>query len=451
MTLFRATVLDTPDEPVRRRDAARRGGLRACSSSDGVIAARGDFADAARRAPRRATSSTCASGMLLPGLVDTHVHFPQVRVIGGLGMPLLDWLDQCALPEEVPAGRRRRTRVAWPGTSSPGCVDAGTTTALVFGSHFALGRGRAVRRRPTCGACASPPGLVVSDRVLPEPLLTTPERAYDESRALAAALARQGPAPVCRDAALLALGQRRDARVLRRDRSRTSRGRGSPRTSTRTPPRSPRSAGCSTGRALRRHLRPARPGRAARSVLAHNVHADRRRARRCSPRGAPRSRTARRSNSALGSGLFPLRRHVEAGVRVALGSDVGAGTGFSLLKEGLQAYFMQQLLGDRGPARSPRRTCSTCAPRAGADALGPGRRGRRPVGGQAVRRGLAAARGRRPARRRPRQRQVGRRRPGQGVRARRRPPTSPASGSAATRSPPVAGGCPARQSATDSR
>ena len=36
------------------------------------------------------------------------------------------------------------------------------------------------------------------------------------------------------------------------------------------------------------------------------------------------------------------------GVRVALGSDVGAGTGFSLLKEGLQAYFAQQLLGELG-------------------------------------------------------------------------------------------------------
>ena len=38
---------------------------------------------------------------MLPGFVDTHVHFPQVRAIGGLGMPLLDWLERCALPEEA--------------------------------------------------------------------------------------------------------------------------------------------------------------------------------------------------------------------------------------------------------------------------------------------------------------------------------------------------------------
>jgi guanine deaminase len=35
-------------------------------------------------------------------------------------------------------------------------------------------------------------------------------------------------------------------------------------------------------------------------------------------------------------------------VRVALGSDVGAGTGLSLFKEGLQAFFVQQALGSDG-------------------------------------------------------------------------------------------------------
>jgi len=75
------------------------------------------------------------------------------------------------------------------------------------------------------------------------------------------------------------------------------------------------------------------------------------------------------SNSALGSGLFPMRRHVEAGVRVSLGSDVGAGTGLSLLKEGLQAYFMQQLLQEEGLALTSAHLLYL-ATRAGADALG---------------------------------------------------------------------------------
>jgi guanine deaminase len=47
------------------------------------------------------------------------------------------------------------------------------------------------------------------------------------------------------------------------------------------------------------------------------------------------------SNAALGSGIFPMHRHLAAGVQFALGTDVGAGIGFGILKEGLQSYLMQ--------------------------------------------------------------------------------------------------------------
>ena len=70
----------------------------------------------------------------------------------------------------------------------------------------------------------------------------------------------------------------------------------------------------------------------------------------------------------MGSGLFPLRRHVERRVRVALGTDVGAGTSFSLLREGLQAYFVQSLRGADGlPLTSAH--LLYLATRAGAEAL----------------------------------------------------------------------------------
>src|SRR6185295_10969122 len=68
-----------------------------------------------------------------------------------------------------------------------------------------------------------------------------------------------------------------------------------------------------------------------RAVLAHNVRATDTELARFSA-----SRTAVAhcpcSNASLGSGIFPMRRHVEAGVRFGLGSDVGAGTGFGMLK-----------------------------------------------------------------------------------------------------------------------
>ena len=77
------------------------------------------------------------------------------------------------------------------------------------------------------------------------------------------------------------------------------------------------------------------------------------------------------SNAALGSGLFPMKRHVEAGVNLALGSDVGGGTGFSLFKEGLQAYFAQQLLREDG-YRMTSAHLLYLATKAGALALGRG-------------------------------------------------------------------------------
>ena len=55
-------------------------------------------------------------------------------------------------------------------------------------------------------------------------------------------------------------------------------------------------------------------------------------------------------------------------MHVALGTDVGGGTGFSMLKEGLQAYFMQQLQGDAGLPLTPAHLLYLST-RAGAEAL----------------------------------------------------------------------------------
>jgi len=105
----------------------------------------------------------------------------------------------------------------------------------------------------------------------------------------------------------------------------------------------------------------------ARSVLAHNVHpgADelqRLAARRASIAHCPCG------NAALGSGIFPMRRHIEANVRFALGTDVGGGIGFGMLKEGLQTYLMQRVASE--PITLSPAQMLYLATRAGAEALG---------------------------------------------------------------------------------
>lgn len=341
MTIYRATVLDTPDSPFDGA-ALRTGtdiGLRVV---EGVITRRDSFEAVTREYPDEQVVDL-SDGILLPGFVDTHVHFPQLRVIGALGMPLLDWLDRAALPEELRmADDEQAARVA--KGFLRGLREAGTTTALVFGSHFAsamdvfFSQARASRIRIISG-------LVVSDRILPEGLLTTPERAYQESIDLA------------------------------------RRWHGVGRLHYAVTPRFSLSAGeemlAACGRVMKEidglyftsHVNENKReveeveelfggldytstydvhgllGR--RSVLAHDVHPKDEELSMMAARGTSVAHCPT-SNSALGSGLFPLKRHVEQGVSVALGSDVGAGTGYCLLKEGLQAYFMQQLLADEG-------------------------------------------------------------------------------------------------------
>jgi guanine deaminase len=82
-----------------------------------------------------------------------------------------------------------------------------------------------------------------------------------------------------------------------------------------------------------------------RSVMAHNVHPSDSELERLAASGTSISHCPC-SNAALGSGLFPLRRHMAAGVKCALGTDVGGGTGFGMLKEALQAYLVQRLAVD---------------------------------------------------------------------------------------------------------
>ncbi|HET6560477.1 MAG TPA: guanine deaminase [Marmoricola sp.] len=363
MTLFRGTVLDTPDDPFTG------GALRAEADAgllvrDGVIVERGAFtALRSRHGSEEVVDLT--GGLVLPGFVDTHVHYPQVRAIAGLGMPLLDWLSQCALPEEARlADPSYAQEVATEFVS--GLAQAGTTTALVFGSHFAPAVDALFAEASRVGLRVTS-GLVVSDRLLRDELLTTPQRAYDEGLALAGRWHGVGRnryavtprfALSCGDELLASCAE------LLRDVPDAWFTTHVNENLVEIETLAGLSPGCH--HYVDSYDRHDLVGR--RSILAHNVHPTDAELKLLASLDASVSHCPS-SNSALGSGLFPLKRHVAYGVRVALGSDVGAGTGFSMLKEGLQAYFMQQLLGDEGLPLTPAHLLHL-ATSAGASALG---------------------------------------------------------------------------------
>jgi guanine deaminase len=362
MTLYRGTVLDTPENPFTG------GTLRADADAgllvrDGAIVERDGYGVLRARHPGEEVVDL-RGGLVLPGFVDTHVHFPQVRAIGGLGMPLLDWLERCALPEEARlADGRYAEAVARDFVA--GLVQSGTTTALVFGAHFVPAMDALFAEAARAGLRITS-GLVVGDRLLRDDLLTTPDRAYDEGRALATrwhGVGRNRYAVTPRFALSSSDALLRACASLHADVP------GAWLTSHIN--ENVREVAEVTRLFAAEHYLDSydRYGLVGpRTVLAHNVHPTDDELKLLAARDAVVAHCPT-SNCALGSGLFPLRRHVEAGVRVALGSDVGAGTGFCLFKEGLQAYFLQQLLGDHGLALQPAHLLHL-ATAAGADALG---------------------------------------------------------------------------------
>ena len=367
MTLFRGTIIDTPGDPFAGDPAdalaaEQDGGLLV---RDGIIHARGPFAALHAEHPQEPVTDL-RGGLLLPGFVDTHVHFPQIRAIGGLGMPLLDWLERCALPEES-----KLADPAYAGAVATefldGLLACGTITALVFGSHFAPAVDVLFAAAEQRGLNITA-GLVVSDRILRPDLLCSPEQAAAESLKLIERWhgndrLRFAVTPrfslSASDEILSVCGELLNAGA--EDIWFTSHLNENPAEVATVADLFPGTRDYLD--TYHRHKLVTE-----RSVFAHNVHASDAELALMGETGAWTAHCPT-SNSALGSGLFPLRRHIEHGVGVALGSDVGAGTGLFLPKEGLQAYFMQQLLGAQGLPLTPVHLLYL-ATRAGARALG---------------------------------------------------------------------------------
>jgi guanine deaminase len=343
VTLYRASVVDTPRDPFSEAGASalRCDADGAVVVADGLIIARGSYHDVRATFPAEPVIDLTGA-VIVPGFVDTHVHYPQMRVMGGLGQPLLTWLGQRALPEE-----RRLADAAYAQVVSDeflnGLLRSGTTSALVFGAHYLPAMESLFAGADQRGLNKTS-GLVVSDRNLPDDLLTTPGRARDESRRLIERWHGRGRLryAVTPRFSLSASEELLDVcqDLLADDVWFTSHINESMAEVAAVAQLFPNARDYLD--TYERHGLVT-----ARSVFAHNVQATDFEMARMGAAGAWTAHCPT-SNAALGSGPFPMRRHVDHGVGVALGCDVGAGTGLYLPKEGLQAYFIQQLMGTAG-------------------------------------------------------------------------------------------------------
>ena len=365
--LFRATIFHTPANPFtfeindpRALVCHEDGGLLV---ADGRVRACDDYG-LLRRANPDATTVDWRGGFLLPGFVDAHVHFPQLRIIGAMGRSLLDWLDAVALPEEA-----RMSSLAYARETATQFVRAlashGTTTALVFGSHFADATAALFEAAEISGLRIIS-GLVVSDRMLRPELHLAPDRAHAESTALIERYHKRGRlayavtprfAVSTSEAMLDMCGELLAAHSDVRLHTHINEHAAEILEVQRLFPWA--------ADYLAVYERYGLTGR--RSVMAHNVHPTSAQIERLATSGTAIAHCPS-SNVALASGRFPFKQHVEAGIRCALGTDVGGGLGFGLLKEALHAYLMQRLAVDPQPLDAAR--LLYVATRAGADALG---------------------------------------------------------------------------------
>lgn len=359
--LLRATVFHTPRNPFVDDHALEIHADGGLLIRDGRIAACGDFGNVRAGHPD-VTVRDLRGGFLMPGFVDTHIHFPQTRVIGGLGDSLLDWLTNNTLPEEA-----RFADVAYARAVAEEFIRAlashGTTTALVFGAHYEEATAALFEASRGLRIVS---GLTMSDRMLLPELHQSPKAAYESSKSLIKRFHLRGRlsyAITPRFALSASEEMLEVCQTLMREHPDV-------RFQTHIN-ESQREV-----EEVLRHFPWAEDYLAVyerfnlvgrRSVLAHSVHATESELARMAASGATASHCPC-SNSALGSGIFPMRRHVAAGVRMSLGTDVGGGIGFGMLKEALHAYLMQHVAEGGFPLRTPH--LLYLATRAGAEALG---------------------------------------------------------------------------------
>lgn len=358
LTAYRAELLSVPEDPITGATPLHHAdGLLVIE--DGIVVAFGAYDDLAPRYPD--LSIERLDGLLVPGFVDTHIHYPQTDRIAAHGAQLLDWLERHIFAEEARfADRGHADAVA--AFFLDELLRNGTTSALVFATVHAASVDALF------DAALARDMRIVSGKVLmdrgPATLRDTVSSGRADSEVLIArwrGRGRLGYAITPRFALTSSDAQLADAGTL---------------------------LAAHPDALLHTHLAEnlgecaavaARfPDAAdyldvydrfglvgARSVFAHCIHMSDRALGRMGAAGSAIA-FCPTSNLFLGSGLFDLAAADRHGVQTGLGSDVGAGTSFSLLATMAEAYKVCQL---RGASLDPFRALHL-ATAGGARALG---------------------------------------------------------------------------------
>lgn len=342
LTTIRGSFLDFVDDPfyAAEEDSARYmpDGLLVLEA--GKIKAFGDYAELQGKY-KDVPTTAYAERLIMPGFIDTHIHYPQTEMIAAYGEQLLEWLDQYVFPTE---GKFRDKAYAEKVAEVflDQLLSNGTTTALVFAAVFPQSVDaffEAAERRNLCMIA----GKVMMDRNAPDYLCDTAESSYQETKDLIQKWHKKGRlryAVTPRFAITSTDEQLQKAGELLKE---------FPDVYMHT-----HISENVNEVAWVKELFPNCKGYLdaydqaglvkERCVFAHGVHLTDGEFQRLSEAGSAIA-FCPTSNLFLGSGLFKLEQAKSADypVKVGLGTDVGGGTSFSILQTANEAYKVAQL------------------------------------------------------------------------------------------------------------
>lgn len=343
-TLLRGRVLTFHATPADETDTAAYTYIEdgAVLISGGMIEATGDYARLRAQAPDAAVTDH-RPHLLLPGFIDTHIHFPQVQVIASWGAQLLDWLNGYTFPAEVeyadPAHAARMAAAFYDQLIAHGTTSAAAFCSVHKTSAEAFFEEAQRRDMRMIG------GKVMMDRNAPEGLTDTPQSGYDDSKALIEAWHGKGRglyaitprfAITSTPAQMEAVGALAAAHPECYVQTHLSENRDEIAFTKSLYPQAPDYLGVYERYGLL----------SDKSLLGHSIHLEPREIEVLAATGA-HPVFCPTSNLFLGSGLFD-----DAGLRAreitnAIATDVGAGTSYSMLATLNEAYKVLQLQGQK--------------------------------------------------------------------------------------------------------
>ena len=279
--------------------------------------------------------------LLCPGFIDAHVHYPQTGMVASHGKQLLDWLENYTFPEEALFCDDAYAR----GVAAiflDELLRNGTTSAAVFGSVHRSSTDilfdEAFNRNMRIAA-----GKSLMDRNVPEAVRDTAEEGIKDSAALIEKWHGKGRlsyavtprfAASCTPDQMTGAARLLDAYPDILMQTHLSENKEEIAWIKELFPGSANYLGVYGDHGLLTD----------RSIFAHCIYLEDDEVKQLASSGASAC-FCPTSNLFLGSGLFDLSRLKSAGVPIALGTDIGAGTSFSMLQTMGAAYKVCHLQG----------------------------------------------------------------------------------------------------------